>query len=211
MSKKGIELISAVLEGILPVIGYFFWDWNIYFVLVFYMFDYLLGQILFSLKTHKVLFKPGYFNGTDSSMNKNYIRVILLQLLMAFVVLSLFSYGTYEISNSTIKGFSILDESSNFFWLREMGIPQGFLLIPLFVLMGYAFYKMKFLMPKLYITLEFTKFNKQFFMGQVFLIGFIGLCIGINHFFDLPQYFYVVLIAVVKMLFDVFIYEKLYR
>ena len=79
------------------------------------------------------------------------------------------------------------------------------------VLMGYAFYKMKFLMPKLYITLEFTKFNKQFFMGQVFLIGFIGLCIGINHFFDLPQYFYVVLIAVVKMLFDVFIYEKLYR
>lgn len=211
MTKKGIELISAVLEGIIPVLGYFLWDWNIYFVLVFYLFDYLVNQVLFSLKTHKVLYKPGYFKGKDTSLRSNFLKIFLLQLMVAGLVLSLFGFATLEISSTTIKDFSLLDQSSDFFWYRELGIPQGFLLIPLFILMGYAFYKMKFLMPRLYIVLEFNKFNRQFFMGQALLTGFIGLCIGINHFFVLPQYFYVVLVAAVKLVFDAFIYDKLYR
>lgn len=211
MNPKGAKIMTAALEGALPILGYFFWDWNVYFVMVFYLFDYLLQQILFSLKVHKTIFKPGYFNGKDQEQTSFFKKTIVKQIGMFFLVSAILVFTTYSIGASTIKGFSVVEQNSNFFWMREMGIPQGFLLIPLFIFAGYAFYKMKFLMPKLFITLDGRKMANQFFKTQLILMGFVLTLFLLCYLVELPQLVYVLLFAVGKLIFDVLVYDKLYK
>jgi hypothetical protein len=211
MNPKSANYISIALEGILPILGYFLWDWNVYFVIVFYLFDFILQQVLFSLKVHKTILKPGYYNGTDAGLSSIFRKTLVKQILFGLLVLAVLLITSNQIGTSTIKNFSIMSESSSFFWYREMGIPQGFILIPLLILAGFAMYKMKFLLPRLYLKYDYEKMTRQHISSMLLLLAISGLFLGISYFVELPQYVYVISFAVLKFLFDLLIKDKLYR
>ena len=51
INPKYIQLVG---DAIIPILGFFFWDWNLYFILLFYFLDMLTKEVLLHLKSNKI-------------------------------------------------------------------------------------------------------------------------------------------------------------
>jgi hypothetical protein len=110
---KKAQLISEILgDCLLPLLGFLWWGWDLYFILLYLLFDYAirLGFLVVSPTTRKV-------------------QVLLRPLLffLSFVILSHFYMTLTDPTWRFTKDFAA------FFWYEELWIPQGFVLIPLLV------------------------------------------------------------------------------
>jgi len=84
---------------------------------------------------------------------------------------------------------------------EEMGIKQGYILIPLVVLLSYQQYKMTFLMRAKFRTTEMTQLWKTHIQAIIAIIAFGGLCLGIAQLILLPELVYVLGIILFSSLY----------
>jgi hypothetical protein len=110
---KKAQLLSEILgDCVLPLLGFLWWGWDLYFILLYLLFDYSirLGFLMVNPSTRKlhVLLRP-------------------LLFFLSFVILSHFYITLTEPTWRFIKDFAA------FFWYEELWIPQGFILIPLLI------------------------------------------------------------------------------
>lgn len=107
------QLFSEILgDCLLPLLGFLWWGWDLYFILLYLLFDYTIriGFIAINPSTRKihVLLRPVLF-------------------YLSFVVLSHFYMTLTDPTWRFSKDFSA------FFWYEELWIPQGLVLIPLLI------------------------------------------------------------------------------
>lgn len=174
--QRKLLIIQIVSELAIPLIGYFFWDWTLFFILIFYILEnlflyYFRIETLRQVKT--VIFKSKV--GTD-------YKQLLISFgfwIQEFILIHLFI--------STINtNLSIGHEWYNFIMYEELGIPQGIVLIPLMIFASRM--KMKQDIPLILKKINHPdelKNKKISYRYSLITLGFWGMMIGFNYFFHL--------------------------
>jgi hypothetical protein len=115
---KRIEIIGALFgDATLPLLGFLFWDWGFYFIVLFFVFDILIRSF-FLMKRVKNL----------PSMNINH-RFALFGISMTFLELCLLHLLVFL----TLTPIGFFKELWAFLSYEELGIAQGVVLIPLLI------------------------------------------------------------------------------
>lgn len=82
------------------------------------------------------------------------------------------------------------------FWsYKDMGIEQGYILLPLLIIVAYQKYKMEFLMPGLFRTINLQAIWKEHKKANIIQLAFIGLAFGVFSFISPPEWLVILLIV----------------
>jgi len=167
------QKIQLLADLVLPLVGYYFWGWNIYFILFFFVLD-VVAQIYFAfLKSQKIT-------------NFQQVKYPVLHLLV-----SLIGYGitgvllVYSLP-FIVKGSDFYKELNSFLTYKEMGVPQLILLLPLIFVGGYMNYKVTFLQSKKYTTDNILFLWKDQLINSCALLIGVLLFTGVSFIVDLP-------------------------
>ena len=116
---KKIEITSAILgDAVLPLVGFLFWDWGFYFIILFFLFDLVIRTLFLNkrigLLPSIILPKAFLLKGIGLVV----LEVVILHLLV-YLSLNFISFPT---------------EIWGFLSYEELGFAQGIILLPLLFL-----------------------------------------------------------------------------
>lgn len=160
--------LKIVSDSIIPLLGFFLWDWSIYFIVLFLCLDLISHELVYHLK----------FNLLRKAHSQNFSKNSLLSLPLVLVSLAIIQLSLlllYTDSNP-------LEELIEFLSYKDMGIAQGYILIPLIGLM--AFKEMKlFKMRKDINAINIDTFIKSHIKNRAILIvcTFFGVGLAYIH------------------------------
>ena len=162
--------ITLVGDIAFPLMGYFLWDWSLYFILIFFMLDQLV----------RVFFLNWRMKLTELSATQK--RKQLLKASFLFLSEVIIIHAVIFFQNPSIH---FLDEFWGFFHYKDLGIEQGYILFPL-VFFGEWMrinneLKMNIVGQKQLSIL--AKSLKNTFVR----IAFFALILGVLHFVLLPE------------------------
>ncbi len=178
MTLKQSALFQTVLEAALPLAGYFYWHWDTSFILLFYLLDWILFLAINSVKA-----KKRFAFSQLAIEKKQAIRTLLLGtaflIITCFVVLL-----TMQLLQPT---FNFSERVVAFLRYNDMGIEQGYILLPLLLLNGISVYKQQFIRPELYKYLTMGQLINESSKQGLLLLACAGLFLGVALFVQLPE------------------------
>jgi hypothetical protein len=190
------KFIQAIGEAVIPLFGFFLFDWGLYFILLYYFIDLFATEIMVNIKMNKIInFKyKGYYRRPWYFMNRFILFIfIIATVLMAHLVMTYID-----------KDINFYDEIIAFLFYEEVGIPiaQGYILLPLIIFGNYQQYKMFFLWPAKHQVLEVKQvFNNRIKVLSIALIGSL-IALVIAYFTNVPEVIYLLITIGVKFYID---------
>lgn len=174
-----LKVFQLLAEIAIPLLGYFFWNWGFYFILLFFLLDYLVF-LTFSFVKHRKIVQ---FRETPYFFPIKQVLATSLVLIFTFI----FTF----IALPQLGAFDFVAQTWEFISYKEMGIPQGILLLPLVVYGGYAQYKMQFLMNGKFSKTSATENWKShfFFLWMAFFASLLFYIV--SYFFFIPEIIYI--------------------
>lgn len=163
-NQKVIQLIGDLA---IPVLGFYFWNWNIYFILLFFCLDMVGGEIALLLKARKIKEVQG-IDQAKYGKTFTFISLLVLALNIFFIHIGMFLYE---------ENFQLWNEIHAFLSYTEMGIQQGYVLIPLIAMMAYTQYKVEFLLPRKFLTIRLKELYKRNLQLKFAVLLFTSLMI----------------------------------
>ena len=192
MTHKKLQYIQLALEASIPLMGYFLWEWSLYFILLFYFLDLFSSELIMHLKGRQI------FNYNRIAINKKQWAQggVLSALVLALSVI------TIHVTMLQIHPEMIfLNEIVDFWQYEEMGIQQGYLFVPLVLLMSWQQYKLEFIMPARYRTTTMKNlWRPHIISGITVLIGAI-LSLVTASLVAINELYFILIIVVVIVLF----------
>ena len=111
------EKIGSLIGDIgIPILGFFFWNWSIYFICLFFLLDQLSREV-----SH--WYRMRYIKKQVPLSSKSYLLNLLIFIAFFFI-----AHWYNFMLHPTIN---FAHEMSAFFWYKDSGIAQGFILFPL--------------------------------------------------------------------------------
>lgn len=194
MGINRLKLTQVLLELAIPLLGFFYWKWSLFFISLFLFIDLLANAVLLYFKVRKI-------DREQTGQVKNYVAyflVIALELIALFWAI-VFAVQFIE------KPFLLLEQLTNFVMLKDMGMPQGFFLIPLIVISSYMQYNMEFVKTKTYVTTNSLKLIKR----MIFSVLFAVVCVSISGFmlkyFAIPEVYLLIVGLVLLAAYGYFV------
>ncbi|MCH2223213.1 MAG: hypothetical protein MK066_00495 [Crocinitomicaceae bacterium] len=184
--KINPRYIQLVGDAAIPLLGFFIWDWSLYFILLFYFIDLLMSEVLMHVKSSKII----VFQGEEQRSSWIYQGAISLLILLAGITAIHGAMAQIDL------GIDFQDELIAFWSYTELGIQQGYILVPLIAFAGYQQYKLTFLMRAKYRTAEVRNIWKRHHITLILLLSSAGVALGLSFFVTLPEMIYVLLIVV---------------
>ena len=166
---KTQEKIAALLGDVaLPLIGFLFWKWSFYFIALYFIFDQLA----------RFLFLPTRIKKAEIEA---YLKWSML-LKMGFL-LCIESGLIILINTQIIADFNPIVGLQDFFFYKDMGIEQGYILLPLLFLSEWMRHKNDVVLKKspeilrldIHKTMQQNQFRLIFFSLMLFIVSFIKL------------------------------------
>lgn len=152
--------LKLIGESIIPILGFFFWEWSLYFILLFYVLDLIVSEVVLHLKTRKIKSWSEKVN-RQKWLKYGVFGFVAFVLLTAAILL-----GTYYLH----PGIDLLKETWAFLSYEDMGIAQGYVLVPLLTFMAYASYQTEFIRQKAYQYQEYEVLWKKHLAERGLLI-----------------------------------------
>lgn len=180
MSLARVRIIQAVADLAIPLLGYFFWNWDFYFILLFYLLDYKIFCVFSFVKFQKVI----QYKGLEKKFPVVKLLLTIALILIGFVAVI---PALYQIDSA----FDLLKNTWEFLSYKEMGIAQGIILIPLLIYAGFAQYKMQFLLSGKFQTTKPSEIWELHFQTMFLVIAASGLFLGLSLLSEIPVVFYV--------------------
>lgn len=189
--KNQIRLL-ALGELIIPFLGFFMFEWNLYFIALYYLLDLFCTEIFIWIKIRKV-----------SIFNSEMIPTSKL-LYFSFLII-LISFISHLLIHLIYDDFDFITEFIEFIKYVEPGfpIPQGYILLPLVFLANYQQYKMLFIFPAKYRTIQSSFILNNRRKALYLLVSFLGIGISVSSFFQLPEIIWLILFAGSKFIYEV--------
>lgn len=162
-----IKVFQVLSEALLPILGYFYWSWSFYDLLLFYLLDLIVASVFTFVKIKKISLlqdQKSSLTGFISLLLLSYVTIIVLALLLIPTIL---------------PAFDFVIDTKRFLLLEDMGLPQGIFLLPLVFYAGYLQYKMKFLQSNLAQKITVLQVKKQHLQGLFSIIAILGLSVGL--------------------------------
>jgi hypothetical protein len=177
--KLNPKYIQASADAAIPLIGFFLWEWSLYFILLFYLLDLFASEIIAHLSVRKIR----EYSGQKKPDVKHSMISLALFVLTLFVV--------HVFVAAAVPGIDFKKEAIAFWSYEDMGIAQGYVLIPLVLFVAIQRYRMEFLMRGKFRTIQGSSFWQQHFRMYFMLIGSVGLALGLALLVAIPELAYV--------------------
>jgi hypothetical protein len=178
--RVNLKYFQLITDAIIPLLGYFFWHWNLYFIVLFYLLDYLAYEVFSHVKAKKVTsFKKEHNN---KWLKLGMISAVLIVVNVVFVHITM---------KALVPTIDFTKEMLAFLKYKDMGIEQGYFLLPLIVMAGYQRYKMEFLMTGLFQKITIHQIFTKHIQAQLIAFGFIALTFGLSFLIVFPEIIYV--------------------
>lgn len=176
-NQKYIQIVGDVA---IPLLGFFLWNWSLYFIILFYLLDYFGSEIICNMKSKKIIQfqKRGQFEW----------------LKMAIFSLFLFIAGVFlmHLAMKTIlPEIDFRKEIINFWTYKDMGIEQGYFLVPLVFMVNYLRYKVEFVMQAKHKTTSLKQIWKNHFTVHFAILSGAALFVGLSTFVVFKEIVYV--------------------
>lgn len=155
-----IRIFSSLL---IPVLGFWVWDWSLYFILLFYLLDLISSEVVVRLKIKKIKSTVKSEGLKSPSGTYSIVSFLFLALIVVEIHIGMMLYH---------PAIDLKQEFLAFLSYKELGIPQGIVLIPLIAMMAYTSYKVEFLVPKAYLHLQEKPVWKNHLKEQFVLLSF---------------------------------------
>ena len=188
-----LRLIQLLGELVIPLAGYFFWNWSYFDILFFYALDLLISWAIIYVKTGKIIKER-----PSEDRGEPLFSVVSLLGLLSLVTLS------FCLMCQLYEDFDLGASIWHFLLLEDMGLPQGVLLLPLLILTAVIPYKSQFVRFKVYELVTIEELQKGFLLGLFVSIAAIGLLFILSLFITFPEYVYVLLTALGVALYSFF-------
>jgi hypothetical protein len=175
-----IQLISDLL---IPILGFVFWEWGLYFILLFILFDALTVEVFQHVKSYKIL---QFTKGNPI----NWLRLGTLSGLSFLTFLVVLHIALWR----TIPAIDFYAELWKFWSYEDIGIQQGYLLLPILLFAGYTNYKHTFLLTRKAETMTLNQLWIPSIKHHTIRIGACAIWFATASFVTLPLTFWVVLV-----------------
>jgi len=182
VNRKYVLLIS---EALIPILGFFFWEWGLYFILLFYFIDIAAQEVIMHLKSKKIIETQNINN------KKNWIQSGVLSLFAVTTMIGLIHFVMLSIDPS----IDFIEQIKVFWTYEELGVQQGYLLVPLVAFTAYSQYKMEFLMQRKDNNAQLNVEWKRHIRAILFIIGFSGIALGLTQLVVFAEVVYVLAIV----------------
>ena len=170
------KIIQVAGDALIPLAGYFWWEWNLYYILLFYLLDYISNEIFLHVKSKKI----------QSTQNTPPIIWIKNAIISSFLLL--FSVLCVHFAMLFISpGIQFTDELLRFWKYKDLGIEQGYILVPLIFLVGFQRYKMEFVATTQFKNIPMKELWKQHIIGHFAILAFSCTVIGLSAFTVFPE------------------------
>lgn len=190
LDPKYLQLLS---EALIPVLGFFLWDWSLYFILLFYFIDMIANEVVMHLKSKKICEFDSFEERT------RWIKFGMLSLIALVTVIIVIHFAMIFM----VEGIEFQKEIKAFWNYEEMGIKQGYVLIPLMFLVSYQQFKMEFLMPAKFRKIKLQPLWAAHIKALLVVLGFAGLCLGLSLLIGIPEVIIVVGIIAFTTLYKI--------
>jgi hypothetical protein len=177
--KLNPKFIQVVADAAIPLMGFFMWEWNIYFILLFYLLDLFATEIIAHLSARKI---------NEYHAQK---QLDLKQPLISLVLFMVSLFVVHVFVAAAVPGIDFKKEALAFWSYEDMGIAQGYILIPLILFVAIQRYRMEFLMRGKFRTIQLFMFWQHHFRMYFMLIGGVGIALGLALILVLPELVYV--------------------
>jgi hypothetical protein len=173
------KIIQLVGDLAIPLIGYYFWEWNMLFILFFYIIDVGISTVFTFIKTKSI----NQFHHSNYYPRKH-ITLIILGYLITF-------YLIYFLIQNISPKLNLGEEIVRFLMMKDLGLPQCVLLLPLLIIGGYMQYKVSFLAPKAFETIKIDSLWHEHVKLFLLIVGIVALLLGISIWIVFPEWIYV--------------------
>lgn len=185
------KIIQVAGDALIPLAGYFWWEWNLYYILLFYLLDYISNEIFLHVKSKKI-------QSTQNTPPKIWIQnAIISSFLLLFSVLCV-HFAMLFIS----PGIQFTEELLRFWKYKDLGIEQGYILVPLIFLVGFQRYKMEFVATAQFKTIQMNELWKQHIIVHFAILAFSCTVIGLSTFTVFPEIVYISALIVASSIFQ---------
>lgn len=177
-----------LLEILLPIVGYYFFDWSLVIIAVFYLIDQIGAEYSFIRK----------FNAIRKSENKSSVKfssfaIGFFVIVLCVEVVTLYNYfraGSKETEQNIISELTV-------FAKEELWI-----LVPLIILMYHLKDQFTFFMPRRYLK----KISKKFLVGHLIELTLIVVLLVVGCFvfsnLAIPDQILLFIFLALKLTFD---------
>lgn len=191
------SLLQLFADAFIPLAGAFLFDWSLYFILLFYCLDLIASEFIIHLKSKKVV----EFSGISK---KRWLKNGLGSGVLVALAITLIHVSIYYIQ----QGIDFEKEFFDFMMYEELGIPQGYVLIPLVVFSAYQLYRMNFLMPAKFRTLQLDEIWKPHFQSLVVILFGALVTIGLSQVIVFHDWVYVISIVAISSAYQIWMIRK---
>lgn len=192
INPKYLMLFS---DALIPLLGFFVWDWGLYFILLFYILDLLAREVITHGKTKRI-----YLDQELKSKKKWIINGVTSGLGL-LIVITLVHISMYFIK----PGIDFIEEIKLFWHYKEMGIEQGYILFPLVGYAAYAQYRMQFLLPGKSKHVLMDTVWKQHLLAIVLMGAGALISLLVSLFVPLPEIVFVLAVIIAAGCYSYFL------
>ena len=185
------QVIQAVGELVIPLLGFFWLGWDLYFIALFYFLDLIATEVFYQLKLSKI----ANFQKVPLSIStriKSSFLVVLLVVLSHFLVRNLYPDLVFE---ESFIAFLAYEEEG-------IPIPQGYLLLPLVAFGNYQQYKMFFLVPNRFRSLTVPQVVGSRTGALLAALAGVALTFALLFFTAIPELVILLVFVLGKLWFD---------
>ena len=178
MNKRTTFFIQLIGELVIPLLGYFFWDWSLLFILLFYLIENLFFSY-FRIETIREI-KKTVLKTEQKREYQDLVKSFFLWLIECILV-HLFIMLIYPNQSFTTEWI-------NFFMYQDLGIPQGIILLPLIYFSSQMKKKQDVILTirNMKSVDELIQLKVNFKQSWV-SIAIWGVIIGMNYFVSLHE------------------------
>lgn len=184
-----------VLEIALPLVGYFFFDWSLTIIAVFYLIDFLGAEIARNRRVYKV------FKSTPNAKQNGFV-ISLMAGGFLFALCAAWVWWNFELKMArNLPGF--------YSELREFSREELWFLLPLVYFVYHIKDVMTFYMPRRYMKRDYSKMVR-FQIVELFVLTLIILVGTVCwRYFEIGDVEAIVIFIVLKIGFDILVARAL--
>lgn len=187
-------LSSIIAEFVFPFLGFFFWEWNLFCIMIFYATDLLSLTIINSIKQKWVLFPPDKTIKTENEKKQFKIGVIKVSStgVAGVIIFSLSLTYAYHLIEPIHDAWST-------FIVRFF--KEEFLLLIVLPFARWMEFNFFFKMRRRYLVVKHTELVKNFLKNQllIFLFSLIAVMMA---YAQTPEIIIIGLGVTSKLIFD---------
>jgi hypothetical protein len=198
MSPK-FKLISSMGELVIPILLFYWWKWDLHYIILFLYIDIAAALCISFLKEQKI-----------TKSQKQRATTPLLGTFALYITIVLISIVLFEFAvNRLYPEMNLWQSFVHFLLEEELGIPQIVLLVPLLFLVNYQQYSLLFIRTQQYRVMPLKLVQTTHKITWFLFLASAAVFYGLSIFIQAPLDIFLFLLLSTKLVNDLWLLPKI--